>query len=67
MKTMLSAAKLYWREAMILIVLVVIACVLPFFEVRNPTLVMVVAVIVAAYFLLTWACKPTFGSDNEKE
>ncbi|QZE59531.1 hypothetical protein MPK66_gp287 [Erwinia phage pEa_SNUABM_2] len=59
--------KLYWREAMILTVLVVIAFALPFFEVRNPTLVMLVAVIVAAYFIATWACKPVYGSDDDEK
>ncbi|QZE58849.1 hypothetical protein pEaSNUABM28_00292 [Erwinia phage pEa_SNUABM_28] len=67
MKTLLSAVKIYWREAMILAVLVVIAVALPFLEVRNPVLVMLVAVIVAAYFIATWACKPVYGSDDEKE
>ncbi|AWY08552.1 hypothetical protein HOT49_gp293 [Erwinia phage vB_EamM_Alexandra] len=66
MKT-LRFVKLYWREVMILVVLIVIAIALPFLEVRNPTLVMLVAVIVAAYFLATWACKPVYGSDDDKE
>lgn len=67
MKTLRCVAKRYWREAMILIVLVVIAFALPYFEVRNPKLTMLVAVIVAVYFLATWACKPSYGKDNEKE
>ena len=67
MKTTLSAVKLYWREVMILAVLVIIAIALPFLEVRNPTLVMLIAVIVAAYFLATWACKPVYGSHDDKE
>ncbi|QZE60202.1 hypothetical protein pEaSNUABM35_00285 [Erwinia phage pEa_SNUABM_35] len=67
MKTTLSHLKQYWREAMILTVLVIVAIALPFLEVRNPTLVMLVAVIVAAYFIATWACKPIYGPDDEEE
>lgn len=67
MKTLRCVAKRYWREAVILIVLVVIAFALPYFEVRNPKLTMLVAVIVAVYFFATWACKPSYGKDNEKE
>lgn len=67
MKTLRCVAKRYWREAMILIVLAVIAVALPYFEVRNPKLTMLVAIIVAVYFFATWACKPTYGNDNEKE
>lgn len=67
MKTSRFPLKRYWREAMILIVLVVIAFALPYFEVRNPELTMLVAVIVAVYFFATWACKPRYGRDNEKE
>lgn len=62
-----SALKRYWREVMILIVLAVIAIALPYFEVRNPKLTMLVAIIVAVYFFATWACKPAYGNDNEKE
>ncbi|QZE57160.1 hypothetical protein MPK67_gp287 [Erwinia phage pEa_SNUABM_32] len=67
MKTSRFPLKRYWREAIILIVLVVIAFALPYFEVRNPELTMLVAVIVAVYFFATWACKPRYGRDNEKE
>ena len=67
MKTLRCVAKRYWREAMILIVLAVIAVALPYFEVRNPKLTMLVAIIVAVYFFATWACKPSYGRDNEKE
>lgn len=67
MKTSRFPLKRYWRGAMILIVLVVIAFALPYFEVRNPELTMLVAVIVAVYFFATWACKPRYGRDNEKE
>lgn len=67
MKTSRFPLKRYWREAMILAVLVVIAFALPYFEVRNPELTMLVAVIVAVYFFATWACKPRYGRDNEKE
>lgn len=67
MKTLRCAAKRYWREAMILIVLVVIAIALPYFEVRSPKLTRVVAIIVAVYFFATWAHRPNYGKDNENE
>jgi len=67
MKTTLSAIKRYWREALILATLLVIAIALPYFEVRSPMLTMLVAVIVAAYFFATWACKPRYGDNSEKE
>lgn len=67
MKTSRFPLKRYWREAIILIVLVVIAFALPYFEVRNPMLTMLVAIIVAVYFFTTWACKPRHGDNSEKE
>ncbi|MEG0324392.1 MAG: hypothetical protein RR619_10375 [Raoultibacter sp.] len=66
MKTMLSVLKQCWREALILTVLIIIAFALPFLEVRNPTLVLLVCIIVAAYFVATWACKPRYGDDDDK-
>lgn len=67
MKTLTSACKRYWREAMILIVLAVIAVALPYFEVRSPKLTMIVVIIVAVYFFATWAYRPNYGKDNENE
>lgn len=67
MKTTLSAIKRYWREALILATLLVIAIALPYFEVRSPALTMLVAIIVAAYFFATWTCKPSYGDNSEKE
>lgn len=67
MKTLLSALKRYWRELVIICVVFAVCFALPFFEVRNPILVSIVVVIVAAYFMATWACKPRFGDNNENE
>lgn len=66
MKTMLCAAKRYWRELLILSVLIVIAVALPYLEVRSPKLTMIVCLIVACYFFATWASRPE-RKENECE
>lgn len=67
MKTLLSAAKRYWRELIILTVLGTICFALPFLEVHNMMLTVVVVMIVVCYFMFTWACKPRPGDYDDQE
>lgn len=57
-----------WRaEALLILLLVVVCDLLPLLEVRNPKLTMIVLTIVVIYFFATWALKPRYGKNNEKE
>lgn len=64
MRTTLCAVKRYWRELLLLLVLIVIAIALPCLEVRSPKLTMLVFIIVAVYLLATWAYQPERNKDD---
>lgn len=57
--------KRYWRAIIVLLIVFIISCLLPILEVRNPTLTMLVVIIVACYFIAVWAYRPVKAIKEE--